>query len=360
MIIDDEEDEGDDDVIADESKPALKYDESRAADLSPVDEKEKLQRTLSKTSCGTRSPDNDIESSPLSDKKPTNLVKCETPSSSPKSVTTYSMVQNNEPAPIQALGTKIPISPTMQQPPVSVAMPTHDKINTIPSQSQEPPAKIPRREMRLDESAIARHQQMRYLELLSRLFPEQKRGVIELILKGCNGDIVQAIECILPSHERAVAQMSVMPGQSFTLPPAAVEESSRQRFNASEKHSVPMSAFMPFNTHHGQHTTGHSHGYSMVSIPPCPPGCTCQMSQKCQCPECVQSNASKMPHLKKHDVNGPQDVHSPSSIVTTSFSDIGISPKEALGEYEEFATFLEKKNDNNNNSNMTLNWSSFI
>ena len=329
----DDDDDDDDDDIGDGSKPALKY-EDNPVDLSPVDEKTKLPRPSSKTSQGARSPDDNIDSSPLSDKKPTNIVKSETPSSSPKSSTTFSMVQNNDSIPSQVLGAKLPISPSVQQPPVSVVATTHEKIHTIPPQTQEPPAKMPRRDLRLDESAIARHQQMRYLELLSRLFPEQKRGVIELILKGCNGDIVQAIECILPSHERAVAQMSVMPGQSFTLPPAAVEESNRQRFNTSEKHNVPMSAFMPFSTHHGQpqHTTGHSqHGYSMVSLPPCPPGCTCQMSQKCPCPDCVPSSASKMPHLKKHDVNGPQDVHSPSSVVTTSFSDIGVSPKEALG-----------------------------
>jgi hypothetical protein len=42
------------------------------------------------------------------------------------------------------------------------------------------------------------------LELLSRLFPTQKRSVLELILKGCHGNLLQAIECILPSHEKAL------------------------------------------------------------------------------------------------------------------------------------------------------------
>lgn len=41
------------------------------------------------------------------------------------------------------------------------------------------------------------------IELLQRLFPEQNRHVLELILQACDGDIVQTIECILPTHERS-------------------------------------------------------------------------------------------------------------------------------------------------------------
>lgn len=42
------------------------------------------------------------------------------------------------------------------------------------------------------------------LQLLSRLFPTQKQSVLELILKGCHGNVLQAIECVLPSHEKAM------------------------------------------------------------------------------------------------------------------------------------------------------------
>ncbi|XP_032225264.2 doublesex- and mab-3-related transcription factor A2 [Nematostella vectensis] len=43
------------------------------------------------------------------------------------------------------------------------------------------------------------------IELLTRLFPTQKRSVLELIFKGCHGNTLQAIECILPSHEKAMS-----------------------------------------------------------------------------------------------------------------------------------------------------------
>ena len=40
------------------------------------------------------------------------------------------------------------------------------------------------------------------LELLIRLFPTQRRDVLELISKGCHGEALRATECVLPSHER--------------------------------------------------------------------------------------------------------------------------------------------------------------
>ena len=62
------------------------------------------------------------------------------------------------------------------------------------------------------------------LELLSRLFPTQKKSVMELILKGCHGDLLRAIECVLPSHEKAVAaskstEYSVLQYNSGMRPP---------------------------------------------------------------------------------------------------------------------------------------------
>lgn len=71
------------------------------------------------------------------------------------------------------------------------------------------------------------------LELLSRLFPTQKQSVVELILKGCHGNVLQAIECVLPSHEKAM----LLAKQSET---AYVQYSSNMR-----------SAFAPHNAGYG-------------------------------------------------------------------------------------------------------------
>ena len=40
----------------------------------------------------------------------------------------------------------------------------------------------------------------RYLKILCRLYPYQSRHILSLILKGCDNDVIQAIESILPTH----------------------------------------------------------------------------------------------------------------------------------------------------------------
>lgn len=52
------------------------------------------------------------------------------------------------------------------------------------------------------------------IELLCRLFPTQKRSVLQLIYKGCNNDLIKTIECVLPSHEKAMASLKY---QSLTM-----------------------------------------------------------------------------------------------------------------------------------------------
>ena len=204
------------------------------------------------------------------------------------------------------------------------------------SNGLEPPIKMARKELPIEDSVLVRQQQARYLDLLARLFHEQKRGVLELILKGCNGDIVQAIECVLPSHERAMQQMSTMPGQSFTLPPAPGDDSNRPRFHGhnNEKSNMPMSAFIPFS-HSSQHPPqAPVNHYSMVPVTPCPPGCTCQLSQKCSCPDC-QSPSSKITQLPKEGLNSSTGgaVHghtiSPVTQVSTAFLDTHTSSKDS-------------------------------
>lgn len=55
------------------------------------------------------------------------------------------------------------------------------------------------------------------IEMLCRIFPHMKRSVLQLILQGCNNDLVQAIEQVLNNHsEHAVG------GQSTPNPAAAL------------------------------------------------------------------------------------------------------------------------------------------
>lgn len=46
----------------------------------------------------------------------------------------------------------------------------------------------------------------RYMDILTRLFPGQKRDILEVVLRGCGGDFAQAIECILANHEETLTK----------------------------------------------------------------------------------------------------------------------------------------------------------
>lgn len=72
------------------------------------------------------------------------------------------------------------------------------------------------------------------LELLSRLFPTQKRSVMELILKGCHRNTLRAIECILPSHEKAMAAL-----KSSEFPASPYNPGMRPAFVPSQAALAP-------------------------------------------------------------------------------------------------------------------------
>ncbi|XP_066927521.1 doublesex- and mab-3-related transcription factor A2-like [Clytia hemisphaerica] len=152
---------------------------------------------------------------------------------------------------------------------------------TPPLSAEAPPTKMPR----MEDSAMQRKQSHHSLELLCRLYPEQKRSVLELILKGCNYDLVQAIECILPSHERAIQQLSTMPSQSFSLANSkqTPSEPSIRTFsqmpphhgNENSKHQVNSSAFVPFPGAVAPHSYG----------------------APCDCADCIKHPGSKSLHI---------------------------------------------------------------
>ena len=70
-------------------------------------------------------------------------------------------------------------------------------VGTIEQPTKEPDEKTPHgyRPGRLSQ-----------IEILERIFPFQKRPVLELVLQGCNGDLVKAIEHFLSAQDTLVAQ----------------------------------------------------------------------------------------------------------------------------------------------------------
>lgn len=85
----------------------------------------------------------------------------------------------------------------------------------------------------------------RFMNILTRLFPEQKRNVLELILKGCGGDVIQTIETVLPSHEEALARGHILAGVPRGLFPGPPQPSGYSAFSPLSPtipHGIPLSA----------------------------------------------------------------------------------------------------------------------
>ena len=66
----------------------------------------------------------------------------------------------------------------------------------------------------LGESVIKRRKPPHPVEVLSKVFPSHKENVLELVLKGCSGDIMQAIECILAGKSNSM-EFPASPNQSL-------------------------------------------------------------------------------------------------------------------------------------------------
>ena len=56
---------------------------------------------------------------------------------------------------------------------------------------------------------------LNHIEILERLFPYHKKAVLELVLQGCNSDLIKAIEHFLSAQDTIVAQQQVTLRQPF-------------------------------------------------------------------------------------------------------------------------------------------------
>ena len=120
---------------------------------------------------------------------------------------------------------------------------SHAYIEDLASKSQE----------KAGNQTSAYCEKLHPLELLIRLFPTQRRDVLALILKGCHGEVLRTIECVLPSHERALASLKTPAATLMHYKPSIPQRYFAYQFRSPDQ---------------GRHRTGH---YSMYSSAPAYP-----------------------------------------------------------------------------------------
>lgn len=109
------------------------------------------------------------------------------------------------------------------------------------------------------------------LEILERVFPFQRKSVLELVLQGCNGDLVKAIEQFLSTQETLMAQHSTpRVKHDYRTHPylGHLPLTTLKSLNAKLPPGSMRSAFTPFSSaapmaHTGLHSAFTSHVSSM-------------------------------------------------------------------------------------------------
>ncbi|KAK3090264.1 hypothetical protein FSP39_010500 [Pinctada imbricata] len=78
-------------------------------------------------------------------------------------------------------------------------------LQTLEKQTLKQPSLYARAQALIPQSAFLPGR-LSNLEILERIFPFQRKSVLELVLQGCNGDLVKAIEQFLSSQESILGQ----------------------------------------------------------------------------------------------------------------------------------------------------------
>lgn len=106
----------------------------------------------------------------------------------------------------------------------------------------------------LGESTLKRRKPPRPVEVLSKVFPSHKENVLELVLKGCSGDIVQAIECILAGKSHSIDFPEAVPSR---LPSVTLSSCFPSMSFAGVKPSIFPTAplTLPLTSHNAATTT---------------------------------------------------------------------------------------------------------
>ncbi len=79
-----------------------------------------------------------------------------------------------------------------------------------------------------------------HIEILERIFPTQKRTVLELVLQGCNGDLVKAIEHFLSAQDSLAVQQQLTPPSERH---SGGGKEPKERINSSHPYMAGLSAF---------------------------------------------------------------------------------------------------------------------
>ncbi|XP_067140291.1 doublesex- and mab-3-related transcription factor A2-like [Centruroides vittatus] len=100
------------------------------------------------------------------------------------------------------------------------------------------------------------------LEILSRIFPTQKRTVLELVLQGCNGDLVKTIEHFLSANDALLLRQQPGPTVTHTFNTSDNREPIRLTLGSVK------SAFAPPAAHQSPSFIGSSNMHSMSQPAP--------------------------------------------------------------------------------------------
>ncbi|CAI9739325.1 doublesex and mab-3 related transcription factor 3, truncated-like [Octopus vulgaris] len=90
------------------------------------------------------------------------------------------------------------------------------------------------------------------LEILERVFPLQRKSVLELVLQGCNGDLVKAIEHFLSAQDTLVAQHQHQQQQQQQQ-----QQHQHHQHHRRDRHDVNHSQQQHHHHHHHHHTQQH-------------------------------------------------------------------------------------------------------
>lgn len=94
------------------------------------------------------------------------------------------------------------------------------------------------------------------VDILARIFPHQKRSLLQLVLQGCHGDVLQAIEQILNSHSTEDSALELF-NNTVLSSPASLLHSQHLHQQQQQQHQL---AFLQQQQHpHHHHHHHHPH-----------------------------------------------------------------------------------------------------